>query len=464
MTLVGALGPLFESDNPKYAKLGKSDKNWSRYMKGASGRFAEYACRGRQAVVLTNPPPRIYGKRVNSTFRIVEEPILRGAIGGPGTLRIDYAHPTVAGATHFLYQTWPENRSNDWFTFFKDILRKEMGQSAVGCIEASGGKGVDEPEQQKPSAKEGLKHCPMGMAQSKAQTEKKSKRQKTEDELKKAQEKKQVKRQKVEAEQERTRKKKEAKRRRTEDEQSKARTKKEAKRQKADDERRKVQEKREAKQRKAQEELRKKLERKEAKRKRVEGECKNSSGKQAIKRLKVEEEQRQTQERKEAKRKRVEEEQQKILRKKAQKKKLEDEQRQAREKKEARRRRAEKLQRKAQERKETTQQRMQEGQRKAQEKKVVEGQQSQATNIGRETKDLEKNREAKSRKENFLFGPRGLLPRCQTGQVTTQPVTVIWKPSSPMAGSSEASSSFRDRYTLGFMVFSALKYEVDMRI
>ena len=59
MTLVGAMGPLFLPQNPKSARTGKTEKGWSKYMKGASGRFAEYACRDRRGVVVTNPPPNI---------------------------------------------------------------------------------------------------------------------------------------------------------------------------------------------------------------------------------------------------------------------------------------------------------------------------------------------------------------------------------------------------------------------
>lgn len=80
-TLTGGMGPLFDDRGSSNARHGKSPKRWSKYMKGASGRFAQYACRGRQAVVLTNPPPHIYSPRESSTFRYLEEPILKGAFG-----------------------------------------------------------------------------------------------------------------------------------------------------------------------------------------------------------------------------------------------------------------------------------------------------------------------------------------------------------------------------------------------
>ena len=56
-TLVSVMGALFEPLHPDSARLGKNKKRWSRYIKEASGRFAQHACRGRRAIILTNPPP-----------------------------------------------------------------------------------------------------------------------------------------------------------------------------------------------------------------------------------------------------------------------------------------------------------------------------------------------------------------------------------------------------------------------
>jgi hypothetical protein len=50
-------------------------------MKAAPARFAKYACRGgRQAVVLTKPPPGIYSARKRSNYQDLEEPILKGVV------------------------------------------------------------------------------------------------------------------------------------------------------------------------------------------------------------------------------------------------------------------------------------------------------------------------------------------------------------------------------------------------
>lgn len=92
-------------------------------MQGASGRFAEYACRGsRRAIVLTKPPPNIYSIRERSNYQHLEEPILKGAFGGCSTTRIDFVHPTVTGAATFQYQIWPLNKSIEWYAVFRALL------------------------------------------------------------------------------------------------------------------------------------------------------------------------------------------------------------------------------------------------------------------------------------------------------------------------------------------------------
>ena len=107
-TLIIAMGPLYSDRGVGGARYGKSSKAWTKYMKRASGRFTEYACRGsRRAVVLTRPPPDIYSIRDWSNYRHVEEPILKGARGGHGAVRIDYVHPTIKGGATFQYQIWP---------------------------------------------------------------------------------------------------------------------------------------------------------------------------------------------------------------------------------------------------------------------------------------------------------------------------------------------------------------------
>ncbi|KAK5454971.1 hypothetical protein LTS15_005691 [Exophiala xenobiotica] len=108
------MGSLFSDRDAGGARYGKSSKAWSNYMKGASGRFAEYACRGnRQAVILTRPPPNIYSTRQRSNYQQLEEPILKGLFGGPG-------------AATFQYQIWPLDRSSAWYVFLKTLLPRGL--------------------------------------------------------------------------------------------------------------------------------------------------------------------------------------------------------------------------------------------------------------------------------------------------------------------------------------------------
>lgn len=124
-TLTLAMGSLYSDRDTGSVRCGRSAKGWSKYMKGASGRFAEYACRGgRRAIILTNPPPNIYSTRKWSNYRYLEEPILKGAVGGPGTARIEYAHPIVVGGATFRYQIWPLDESGKWYTFLRKIPAK----------------------------------------------------------------------------------------------------------------------------------------------------------------------------------------------------------------------------------------------------------------------------------------------------------------------------------------------------
>jgi hypothetical protein len=123
-TLTMAMGPLMDPNNPSSPKAQKG-KSYSRYVKGASGRFAQYASQHCRVIVLTNPPPRIYSSRQNNTYQRLEEPILKGHFGGVPVRRIDYLHPAVDGAAHITYQIWPHDKTQDWTASFgKSCIKK----------------------------------------------------------------------------------------------------------------------------------------------------------------------------------------------------------------------------------------------------------------------------------------------------------------------------------------------------
>jgi hypothetical protein len=126
-TLTMALGPLYSGRDAQSPRCGKSSNAWSKYMKAASCRFAQYACRdGRRAIVLTRPPPDIYSDRPLSNYKNLEEPILRGSYGGSGTASIEYAHPTASSGIDFKYQIWPLNKSSMWVQFCETLKAKAL--------------------------------------------------------------------------------------------------------------------------------------------------------------------------------------------------------------------------------------------------------------------------------------------------------------------------------------------------
>lgn len=109
-------------------------------MKGAPWIFAQHACQGRRAIVLTNAPPDIYSKRKHSSYRDIEEPILKGFEAGQRTNQIDYVHPQIPGAAGFRYQVWPKDWSAEWFGFLeyiaiKDIVRRFVQRTRVRRLE-----------------------------------------------------------------------------------------------------------------------------------------------------------------------------------------------------------------------------------------------------------------------------------------------------------------------------------------
>ncbi|EXJ73189.1 uncharacterized protein A1O5_02949 [Cladophialophora psammophila CBS 110553] len=224
-TLTIAMGPLYSDREAGSLRHSKSLKAWSKYMKAASGRFAEYACRsGRQAVVLTNPPPDIYSTRERSNYRDLEEPILKGASGGPGTTRIEYVHPLVVGAATFQYQIWPLDNTSAWYTFFKNLLAK--GRITRDSFDISVKNQVAVKADQIPGGVVQLRDS----AQLPNETKLLETQTQAETVQNRAQEKKEAKRKRVELEHQIARDKKEAKRRRHALELQIAQEKKEAKR------------------------------------------------------------------------------------------------------------------------------------------------------------------------------------------------------------------------------------------
>jgi hypothetical protein len=76
-------------------------KQWTRYIKGASGLFAEHACSNGNVTLLTRPPEDKWESRSQSTYLQIEGPILRGEIGTHKAADIVIVYPDeiLSGST-----------------------------------------------------------------------------------------------------------------------------------------------------------------------------------------------------------------------------------------------------------------------------------------------------------------------------------------------------------------------------
>jgi hypothetical protein len=112
LTLTSAMGPLMDRKDQRCLRRIKKPRRWSKYIKGASVIFARYACRRGIVRVLTLPPSWAEFIRPRSTYRTLEEPILKGASGCCCAVEIHTVH-LLTTLEELEYQTWPENRIPD---------------------------------------------------------------------------------------------------------------------------------------------------------------------------------------------------------------------------------------------------------------------------------------------------------------------------------------------------------------
>jgi hypothetical protein len=113
-TLTTAMGPLMDTQHSSCLKSKKSPRQWSIYMKGASALFACHITRSSKVTILTPPPPEKFNPSGHTNYQLIEEPILKGVIGGHSIGCIQMVHPTVRGAEEFSYQSWPVDRTEEW--------------------------------------------------------------------------------------------------------------------------------------------------------------------------------------------------------------------------------------------------------------------------------------------------------------------------------------------------------------
>jgi hypothetical protein len=109
LTLTSAMGPLMNNADQRCLRRVRNREAWSKYVKGASGIFARYACRRSIVRVLTLPPSWAEFLRPESSYRTIEEPVLKGTSGYHCAVQINTVH-LLATLEELEYQTWPENR------------------------------------------------------------------------------------------------------------------------------------------------------------------------------------------------------------------------------------------------------------------------------------------------------------------------------------------------------------------
>lgn len=114
-TLTTAMGPLMDSQHSSCLKRIKSTQQWGIYIKGASALFAYHITRQSSKVtVLLPPPPQKLNPNGHTNYQLLEEPILKGLIGGHSIGCVQMVHPTVKGAETFTYQSWPIDETEEW--------------------------------------------------------------------------------------------------------------------------------------------------------------------------------------------------------------------------------------------------------------------------------------------------------------------------------------------------------------
>jgi hypothetical protein len=128
-TLTTAMGPLMDNNNPLCKRKNKSPRAWSRYIMGASGLFAEYLPKGQVVTVLLRPPPHRLDPRGLSTYQMLEQPVLKGELGGMAVKRIDVVHITVRGAEDSAYQFWPVDEGYQWTQEHDAREKKKVAKS-----------------------------------------------------------------------------------------------------------------------------------------------------------------------------------------------------------------------------------------------------------------------------------------------------------------------------------------------
>ena len=139
ITLTTALGRLKDLTHPACLRRVKSDKAWSKYMKGASALFALCIAQEEHGSVLlvTPPPGERFHPRGGTSFQLIEAPILAGLWGPSYLERINMVHPHVDLAKDYQYQFWPQDEVGGWTDMFEHCPHDKVVWRAVKRLSPS---------------------------------------------------------------------------------------------------------------------------------------------------------------------------------------------------------------------------------------------------------------------------------------------------------------------------------------
>jgi hypothetical protein len=137
LTLTSAMGPLMDRKDPSCLRRYKELEEWRKYIKSASGIFARYACKRGIVRVLTLPPSWAGFIPPESTYRNIEEPVLRGRSGCCCAVQINTLH-LLTTLEELEYQTWPQNHIPEKLRCrgavrFNSRLPRWIPKSSEGC-------------------------------------------------------------------------------------------------------------------------------------------------------------------------------------------------------------------------------------------------------------------------------------------------------------------------------------------
>ena len=159
-----------DTANPLCPRHCKGRKSWRKYIKGAAGIFARYACSGAIVRVITLPPSKTESIRASSTYRTIEEPILKGASSPRHTPQIHLVHPLVKGAEDMEYQVWPEDHTNEWLELYginapisRPLRKKSRTSPTIGMqsdpLQKITGDGITKPITQQTQSMRKFRSC-----------------------------------------------------------------------------------------------------------------------------------------------------------------------------------------------------------------------------------------------------------------------------------------------------------------